>query len=232
MMARSHRSTTIEPRTASEPGLLSSQLRSATGQLHQAAERAPLMAALLRGELDHAGYVALLTQLLSLYQALEEGLDRHAALPEIAGFDFAALRRVPALLSDLQTMGAPPAPLQPAARQYRQRLQALAGHDPLLLIAHAHVRYLGDLHGGQLLRRALGKGVLALPPTATRFHDFGTADDVAAAIRRFRTALDALALDGPRRQQLVDEACWSFEQHRKLFDELAGYLSAEPRMRR
>lgn len=200
---------------ASSPPL-SQQLRGATRELHRAAESTGLVRSLLRGELDRNAYAALLAQLHALYDALEQGLARHAGEPGFAAFGFDALRRLPALAADLRALGEAPAGLRPATQALVQRLRALAAGDAPRLIAHAYVRYLGDLNGGQMLRRAV-QGSPALGSAGTAFYDF---DDPAGTAARFRAALDALpAALAPA---LVEEACWSFEQHRRLFDELAA----------
>ncbi len=213
MMGRHPRSATITDPAARA---LSQQLRSATRDLHRAAEASEPIRALMRGELGRGAYAALLRQLRALYEALEQGLDRHADAPGFAAFNFAALRRLPALDADLQSLQAAPGALQPAARAIVERLHSLNESDPPRLLAHAYVRYLGDLNGGQLLRRAV-RASPALAAATTAFYEF---DEAAAAIGRFRRALDALpAALAPA---LLDEACWSFEQHRRLFDEIAA----------
>lgn len=46
----------------------------------------------------------------------------------------------------------------PALQTYITRIQAIADSpDPSPLLAHAYVRYLGDLSGGQTIQRALAK---------------------------------------------------------------------------
>lgn len=48
--------------------------------------------------------------------------------------------------------------IPPALNAYVDRVQALAkASDPSPLLAHAYVRYLGDLSGGQTIRRTIGK---------------------------------------------------------------------------
>ena len=69
--------------------------------------------------------------------------------------------------------------LQPAAARYRRRLVELETGQPDLLLAHAYVRYLGDLSGGQILQRLLAKS-LALTPQQLSFYDFPRFDDLAA----------------------------------------------------
>jgi len=219
-MGRSSGSVTIESSLSNDEQVgLAGRLRRATQALHRAAERSTLMAAVLRGDVDRARYAALLAQLLPVYRALEDGLDRHAGDPGFAAFGFDALRRVPALEADLHRLGVSGQRLLPATRGYVDRLRHDGERQPLRLLAHAYVRYLGDLHGGQQLARIV-EPALGLGTEALRFHDFGPRPHVLDAIARLRAALDALPADAAQSQALVDEACWSFEQHLRLFDEL------------
>jgi len=57
----------------------------------------PFIAALLHGRLDRRGYRLLLRNLEAIDAAFESALQRHAAHPALARFDFAALARTPAL---------------------------------------------------------------------------------------------------------------------------------------
>ena len=224
MMNRTPPSATpIATDTATTDSPLSWRLRSATHDLHRAAERAGLMAALLRGDIQRRRYATLLSNLHALYAALEPALEAHGAQPGFAAFGFAALRRAPALAADLQALQTPPLEgLAPAMQAYVARLHTLARERPALLVAHAYVRYLGDLNGGQVLGTLVGRA-LQLDAPALRFFDFGPSATVAAAIQRFRAALDTLPLaDADEARTLVDEARWSFAQHVALFDELAA----------
>jgi heme oxygenase len=195
---------------------LSQRLHDATRALHRAAECTPVMQRLLRGELGPEDYAALLAQLLTLYRPLESALARHADRDGFAAFGFPALFRVPALEADLARLGAPPSVLPPATRRCVARLRSLDRRRPTLLVAHAYVRYLGDLHGGQVLRRVVTRA-LGTQGRDLRFHDFGPPARVAAAIVRFRSALDALPLGEETAQALVGEARWAFAQHLAWF---------------
>lgn len=238
MMDRPLRSPPID--TATAPGL-AARLRAATQDLHHAAERSGLMVALLQGRLARPAYLALLHNLRALYNALEQGLALH---PQPADLPWPALRRSEALDRDVQVLGSTPglaippaetvpAELAPATRRYVQRLQALglpgAAGAPArrLLLAHAYVRYLGDLHGGQLLRRRAAQSLgLAAEPGATTagigldFYDFGPPERVAVLIRQVRAALDAVPLQPGEAEALVAEARLAFELHVALFRQL------------
>ncbi len=209
---------------ADAPPTLPLRLRDATRVLHAAAERAGAMAALLKGRLPHAGYRQMLAQLLALYQSLEAALDANARLPWLQGVDREALRRVPTLLADLS---APPsalssAPLSgallPVTQAYCARLHALGTAADPALLAHVYTRYLGDLHGGQILHDLVQR---TYPQQGCRFYEFGDTDRVQALRSGLRQALAAAPLSHADAERVLDEACWSFEQHRRLFEALA-----------
>ena len=93
----------------------------------------------------------------------------------------------------------------------------LAHAQPERLVAHAYVRYLGDLNGGRVLQRRVA-GALQRPD-ATSFYDFGGEDGAARLAHDVRAALAGLA--PAHADAVVDEARRAFEMHQRLFDEIA-----------
>ena len=209
--------------SAAAPGL-AERLRSGTQDLHTVTERAGMMPALLRGELARDRYCALLRNLHALYAALEAALTQHAAHAEVAPLVFPALFRQAALADDLAALHGRDWPqaigLERATQRYVERLQQLAAVQPALLSAHAYVRYLGDLSGGQALRKIVARAYALADDSGARFYDFGPAAAVRAHAQRFRDGLAALRADGARVDELVEEARWSFALHGELFVQL------------
>lgn len=204
---------------------LAQRLRDGTRALHTTAERAGVMPALLRGTLPAPVFWQLQRNLLLIYQALEAGLQQHATHPLLAPLQLGPLARGALLQDDLLALAGPRQAqllLCPAAMAYASRLLALAAQQPPLLAAHAYVRYLGDLAGGQALSRVAQRAYALTGPAGTRFFDFGTPDQVAQHAAQLRQALDSLPLDWPTMQALVSEAQWAFAQHVQLFEELVA----------
>lgn len=204
---------------------LAERLKTETRALHTAAERSTFMGVLLRGRMERPAYSALLRNLHAIYAVLEPALERHAQHPVIAPVYLPALWRTPALAHDLRVLHgarwADALPLQPAARDYRDRVLELDANRPALLLAHAYVRYLGDLSGGQMLRSIVAK---TLPPeqaAATAFYEFGDAAQTQALTQAFRGGLVGITIDAQQQDVLVREARLAFEMHHRLFDELA-----------
>lgn len=209
----------------SGPGLADA-LKAQTRALHTALERGPLMHSLLRGEMPRAPYCVLLRNLHAVYAALEPALLRHAAHPGVAPVVFPALFRSQPLADDLAELHGAAWQQEiaavPAAHRYAQHLHDIAADRPALLVAHAYVRYLGDLSGGQMLRRIVAAGLSLTNGRGTRFYDFGEPVDVAEQVLAFRTGLAQLNHDDEHVAAIVAEAVGSFQRHQELFDELAG----------
>jgi heme oxygenase len=203
---------------------LAERLRTATRELHREAERAGLMRALVRGQLSRGDYVGLLRNLHAVYAALEAGLTRHAQHPQLAPLHQPALTRLAPLTCDLELLHGPAwaqaVPLQAAATAYVAHLEALALTQPQLLAAHAYVRYLGDLSGGQVLARVVAQALQLAPGHGVAFYDFGPPGQVAALAAQLRRGLDQIAPDAAAADALVDEACAAFTRHRELFEQL------------
>ena len=212
---------------------LAQRLRDGTWPLHGQTERAGIMPALLRGTLPKAGFVALQRNLQALYATLEPALARHQAHPALAPLALPGLPRLQHLADDLAVLHGPgwasDLPVLRALQAYQQRLGHLAEHRPALLAAHAYVRYLGDLSGGQALRRLVVRAYGLAGEAGSRFFDFGPPAQVAALAQAFRTGLDQLpAATEQESQALVDEACWGFAQHARVFEALAAAGHAPP----
>ncbi len=197
---------------------LSLQLPGATRELHAQAERAGVMRSLLAGRLERGTYVRLLGSLHVIYHALESAL---AGEPVRKIAPMPALDRTQALARDLADYGSDPRSAQPVqdALDYAAHLEQLARDNPVLIAAHAYVRYLGDLSGGQVLRNIVERGLAPGPGHGVAFYAFGSKEDVDRAKTSIRAALDAL----PRESHaaIVAEARSAFARHIGLFESLA-----------
>lgn len=202
---------------------LAARLKRDTRELHTQAERSGLMAGLLRGRISRPAYCALLRNLQPIYAALEAGLD---AGPEHPGLWGPQLRRLPAIEQDLTLLHPgdwrSELAIEPATAAYVQRLRALAAGQPALLLAHAYLRYLGDLHGGQMLARIVRQCFALDGEPGCAFYSFGDAAQVERLKRDFRAGLDALGgqLTPPQQAAFVAEACEAFRLHQQLFEQL------------
>ena len=201
---------------------LSRMMRSRTAGVHRAAERSGIVADILTGKASRFGYALLLANLLPVYEALEQH--------DIAGGKRAELRRTAAIEADLAAIAGAQwhAELRRLASgiHYADRIRASRIDDGALLLAHAYVRYLGDLSGGLVLARLLERH-LDLQPHQLSFYQFPGIADVAAYKDGFRRALDATALDSARQSRVADEAVAAFEFNIALSLEVQAVVRAQ-----
>lgn len=211
------------------PENLSLELRKQTGDLHRTVESRPFMVALLAGKLSQDAYCLMLRNLEPLYFALESALNLNLGRPAIGGLNLPNLYRASSLQADLQTLHGNPwqtdLAVLPACAAYCLHLEDLGQSAPDLLVAHAYVRYLGDLSGGQMIQKILAQswGLSDLRGSpGLHFYDFGEPQSVSQQTKNFRAKLDAMSSNDELAIALVQEAKLAFAMHITLYDELGA----------
>jgi heme oxygenase len=176
---------------------------------------------LLSGRLDRAAYADLAAQQLVVYTALEAA---GARLPDDGGLVFDELARVPAIEQDLAHLyGAGwrnQVRVLPATRAYAARLALTADSLPRYA-AHAYTRYLGDLSGGQIIKRMLQRHY-GFTSDGIAFYDFPQIHKLKPFKDVYRERLDALPLDDEARAAVVEEARLAFRLNADVFGELGA----------
>ena len=213
--------TTLTPPASS----FALRLKDATRPAHEDAEGSSFVGDLLEGRLGRDAYADLLTQTYLLYDVLERAVAAQADHPQVQAFVMPELVRLPSLAADLAFLRGEGwrealAPL-PATARYVERLQAVAFDRPAALVAHHYLRYLGDLSGGQIIRRLLGR-VHGLETDGVRFYIFDGVPKVKPFRDAYRDALDASFPDRADQAELIDEAILGFGLNRDVFTDLAA----------
>uniref|UniRef100_A0A8B9KHM1 heme oxygenase (biliverdin-producing) n=1 Tax=Astyanax mexicanus TaxID=7994 RepID=A0A8B9KHM1_ASTMX len=108
-----------------------------------------------------------------------------------------------------------------AAQHYVDRIHEVGQTDPVLLVAHAYTRYMGDLSGGQVLKK-VAQRALRLPPTGegVKFYEFDSIHSAKAFKQLYRSRMNELELDAQTKEKLVQEAVLAFQFNMEVFDEL------------
>ena len=204
------------------PLSFSMRLREATRDLHTRAERTGFVHDLLRGRVSRADYALFARNLLPAYEAMEQGLERHAASPVLGPLACPPVYRAAALEADLDGLAGPSwrqsLPVLAATRRYVERVATVAADgNGERLLAHAYVRYMGDLNGGQVLARLLAKN-LGLDAATLSFYDFPGIGEIGAFRARYREWIDAAGDDIDDADAVVAEACEAFALNIALSD--------------
>jgi heme oxygenase len=203
-------------------GTLSARLRSGSRALHDTAQSARYLDALLAGRLTLDGYAALVVQHFFIYETLEQAAAAMADDPVAGAFVLPELTRLPALRADLDLLCGPGRPhrseVLPATDEYCARLREVAFDRPAGFVAHHYTRYLGDLSGGQYIGRAVHQ-IYDLGDGGGRFFTFVGVDPPAFR-SRYRELLDRAAFTAVEEEFLVAEVAQAYRLNIAVLREL------------
>jgi heme oxygenase len=207
---------------------LATKLREGTKKAHTMAENVGFVKCFLKGVVEKTSYRKLVTDLYFVYSAMEEEMEHHRNHPILSQIYFPQLNRKKSLEQDLsyyygKNWREQIAP-SPAAKDYVQRIRDLSATDPQLLVAHSYTRYLGDLSGGQILKKIAQRAMNLSDGQGTAFYEFKEIPDEKAFKAEYRQALDELPVDDATADRIVEEANAAFGMNMKLFQELEGNL--------
>lgn len=210
--------------TSVDRQLLSDRLRAGTREAHQTAETTGFVTRLMGGELPVAAYTDLAAQHLSIYRTLEQASEQQRSDARGSSVVFAELTRTPSIEADLAHLIGPGwqdqiTTLQ-ATQVYAERL-AQAGDSLPRYAAHAYTRYLGDLSGGQIIKRMVQRHY-GLGEDGVAFYTFADIPKAKVFKDEYRERLDALDLTETELDEAVAEAQLAFELNTALFTELGA----------
>lgn len=211
-----------------DSGPFSAALRASTLPAHDRANHSVYMNALLGGELTLEGYTRLAIQYYFIYQAIEQAGDKLANDPVAGKFVFEELRRLPSLERDLEHLVGPDwretiRPLASTAR-YAQRVTEASDWSGGF-VAHHYTRYLGDIAGGQVIRRLLERKY-GVTEDGVLFYHFDQLGSAPKFRDNYREQLNTAPWSEDERAKLIDEAIVAFECNIAVFDELAEELDS------
>ena len=208
---------------------LATQLREGTAPSHTLAENTAFMQSFLQGVVERESFRQLLANLYFVYTELETALASHRHHPVVGKVYFPQLNRKGSLEKDLQfyygeNWQEQIKPL-PAGIAYVNRIREISDHDPVRLIAHAYTRYLGDLSGGQGLKKIVTSALDLDAEKGTAFYEFEqipTVADKQAFKGQYRQALDDLPITDAEAQAIVDEANIAFSLNCDVMGQLSN----------
>ena len=147
-------------------------LKELTWEHHKRAERQDFVKVLMSGEIDPRLYATFLYNQHPMYNLLEVLAMNHGLMNDIG-----EVRRAPTILEDYNELwedkeNTPE--LLPVTKEYMDHMMSIKD-EPNKLMAHIYVRHMGELSGGQMIKRKI--------PGEGRFYQFENANELKEKIR-------------------------------------------------
>lgn len=208
---------------------LATKLQAGTQQSHIAAEQTGFMQTFLKGSINKDSFGKLLGNLYCIYRQIEAELERHQHHLLISRLYFPQLNRKTNLEKDLafyygknwQEFVIPTL----AAQAYIYRIREISDIDPVLLLAHAYTHYMGNISGGQSLKKIAQSAMNLLEHQGVAFYEFDNIPDLNAFQEKYRQALNELPVTEETADKIVAEAKNSLKLNVQMLQELEGKLA-------
>lgn len=207
---------------------LAEQLRVGTTKSHSMAENVSFVKSFLGGVVDIKSYRKLVANLYFIYVAIEEQMLTHKLHPAIKPIYFPELNRKQSLEKDLyyyygdnwKDQISP----SDATQVYIRRINDIGLNQPELLVAHAYTRYMGDLSGGQILKKIAQNAMHLKDHEGTAFYDFESITNDKEFKVTYRKQLDLIPVTSNQVSDIIAEANIAFTLNMKIFQELNSSL--------
>ena len=194
------------------------------------AENTGFVACFLKGVVEKTSYRKLLSDLYFVYKAMEDEIDRLVKEdhPVIKHIGFKELFRTETLENDLKFYYGQnwinEISISDSAKLYVNRIHQVANESPELLVAHHYTRYIGDLSGGQILKKIAKKALNLEGENGLNFYEFKMIEDEKKFKESYSNTLNQLPIDQKIADNIVDEANKAFTYNMQMFKELEGNL--------
>ena len=208
----------------------SQALRERTWSSHGDSEGASFMKDLMTGKGTREDYIALVAQHFFIYEAIEAAAERFADNTVAAPFISPQLTRLNAIEDDLAFLIGPDwrdqiSPL-PTTVAYVNRVNEIAAEGWVGgFIAHHYTRYLGDLSGGQAIRRLMQRQ-FGFETNGVGFYFFDQIASPKEFKETYRDELDAVEWDDAERNRVIDEVLEAYRFNTELFVDLSAAKAA------
>lgn len=200
----------------------SAQMKDAGQELHQAVEQTPIAKAMFQATVAESEYIDYLAGLREIYEQLEAELVVNQDAGFIKPLLVPGLFRTDYIKKDLIAFDAEGHEAHSLAKDYKAHLLYLGQQQPHRLIAHAYLRYLGDLFGGMMIARKL-KGSFEGKLNFYDFSEMCSELQIRAPqlfAKQFREILDNLPLNEAQKADVLEEVETGYQMHQKLFEAL------------
>ena len=102
------------------------------------------------------------------------------------------------------------------------RIKEIGQSQPELLVAHSYTRYLGDMSGGQILKKMIRKRYDLTGEGGVSFYMFDHIESIGKFKELYTARMNGLSLTEEQKDEMVEEAKRIFQFNIDVFNEVAA----------
>lgn len=209
---------------------LADRMKAATERHHRLAERTGVVREILTKKINRETYLLYLRNLYPVYQAIEKDLSPSSQASKILSpFLNEMLHRTRSIERDLNTISGDRSwknlALLKASEAYSDHINNQRIYNPVGLLGHIYVRYLGDMNGGQVLELLL-KHSLNLPNDAFSFYRYPAVVDIESFRGDYREMFNLSGLSDADDKLIIDTAIKAFEFNIALSNDVFSFVNS------
>jgi heme oxygenase len=207
------------------------QIKIATTELHRRAETSGVVQDIIQKRVTKLTYTLYLRNLQLIYTTLEarpakisKGSQRTAPLLN------EMLRRGKPIEEDLKiicrSQNWRKLPVMESSKAYQKHIDDIKRDNPIALLGHIYVRYLGDLNGGQVLERLL-KQCLNISDEAYNFYRYPAILNLPSFRADYRALFNLKGLSEGDERSIIDAAIAGFEFNIALSKDIKAFVRSQ-----
>ncbi|WP_300379336.1 heme oxygenase (biliverdin-producing) [Clostridium sp.] len=197
------------------------EIRNKTTALHKAAEITGFNKRLIDKNATKETYAEYIYNLLFVYEAIEENLEKYSDNNSVNPFVTKELYKSKLIREDIKVLLGENSNLEllSSTIAYVSRINESSRANPKMVIAHAYTRFLADLFGGRTFYSLL-KEYYKLEDNALNYYQFNEINDLRDYVMVYHNKLKELSLDGEEKQLFINEISNSYIYNIAISNEL------------
>ena len=205
---------------------LITKIRKNSATLHSAAERSGFIKRIVDGNASKDSYAEYLFNLSTIYNSIEQALERNIDNDTVKEFATPELYRYDLIKKDLDFLLGDKVneiELLPSTIAFVDKINELEKTNPELVIAYAYTRFIADLFGGRTFVALLSVNY-KVPAEGLNYYSCDKIKDIRAYVMNYANKLNNLNLPSDLETKFINEISNAYIYNLAISNELEAKL--------
>lgn len=201
-------------------------IRRNTTTLHSAAEHSGFIKRIIDGNASKENYIEYLFNLSSMYEAIENALNKNNANEIVKNFITPELYRHHLIKQDLEFLTGnclEKYTLLPSTKAFISRINEITKSKPELIVAYAYTRFIADLFGGRTFASLLSTHY-KVESEGLNYYRCDSIKDIRGYVMNYAQKIDDMNLSQDMQELFLNEVSNAYIYNLAISNELEAKL--------